>query len=64
MNILIVCGEYFNQSNGLSLIAGWYGMNFRYMPELEWRYGYLAVFLLSVAVIVYCLILFKRKKWL
>jgi len=48
----------------LSLIAGWYGMNFRYMPELEWRYGYLAVFLLSVAVIVYCLILFKRKKWL
>ena len=48
----------------LTLIAGWYGMNFRYMPELEWRYGYLAVFLLSVAVIVYCLILFKKKKWL
>ncbi len=48
----------------LTLIAGWYGMNFRYMPELEWRFGYLAVFLLSVAVIVCCLILFKRKKWL
>ena len=48
----------------LTLIAGWYGMNFRYMPELEWRYGYLAVFVLSVAVIVCCLILFKRKKWL
>ena len=48
----------------LTLIAGWYGMNFRYMPELEWRYGYLAVFVLSVAVIVYCLRLFKRKKWL
>ena len=48
----------------LTLIAGWYGMNFRNMPELEWRYGYLAVFLLSVAVIVYSLILFKRKKWL
>jgi magnesium transporter len=48
----------------LTLIAGWYGMNFRYMPELEWRYGYLAVFVLSVAVIVYCLVLFKRKKWL
>ena len=48
----------------LTLIAGWYGMNFRYMPELEWRFGYLAVFLLSVAVIVFCLVLFKRKKWL
>ena len=48
----------------LTLIAGWYGMNFRYMPELEWRYGYLAVFLVSIAVIVFCLILFKRKKWL
>ena len=48
----------------LTLIAGWYGMNFRYMPELEWRFGYPAVFVLSVAIIVYCLILFKRKKWL
>ena len=48
----------------LTLIAGWYGMNFRYMPELEWRFGYLAVFVLSVAVIIGCLILFKKKKWL
>ncbi len=48
----------------LTLIAGWYGMNFRYMPELGWRYGYLAVFVLSIAIIVFCLILFKRKKWL
>ena len=48
----------------LTLIVGWYGMNFRYMPELEWRFGYPAVFILSVAVVVCCLILFKRKKWL
>ena len=48
----------------LTLIAGCYGMNFRYMPELEWRFGYPAVIVLSVAVVVYCLILFKRKKWL
>ena len=48
----------------LTLIAGWYGMNFRYMPELQWRYGYLAVFVLSLAVIVFCLNLFKKKKWL
>ena len=48
----------------LTLIAGWYGMNFRYMPELEWRLGYPAVIVLSAAIVVYCLILFKRKKWL
>ncbi len=48
----------------LTLIAGWYGMNFRYMPELEWRFGYLIVFLVSVAIVIFCLILFRKKKWL
>ena len=48
----------------LTLIAGWYGMNFRYMPELEWRFGYPAVILVSIAVVVFCLILFRKKKWL
>ena len=48
----------------LTLIVGWYGMNFRYMPELEWRFGYLAVIIVSVAVVIFCLIFFKKKKWL
>ncbi|MCR4712187.1 MAG: magnesium transporter CorA [Clostridia bacterium] len=48
----------------LTLIAGWYGMNFRYMPELEWRAGYPAVIAVSVAVVIFCLILFKKNKWL
>ena len=48
----------------LTLIAGWYGMNFRYMPELEWRAGYPIVIAVSVAVAVFCLVFFKRKKWL
>ena len=48
----------------LTLIAGWYGMNFRYMPELEWRLGYPAVILVSIAIIIFCLILFRKKKWL
>lgn len=48
----------------LTLIVGWYGMNFRYMPELEWRYGYLTVIIVSIAVVIFCLILFKKKKWL
>ncbi len=48
----------------LTLIAGWYGMNFRYMPELEWKWAYLGVFVLSIAIVVGCLIWFKRKHWL
>jgi magnesium transporter len=31
---------------------------------LEWRFGYPAVIVLSVAIVAYCLILFKKKKWL
>ena len=34
----------------LTLIVGWYGMNFKYMPELNWKYGYLAVILLSAVI--------------
>ena len=48
----------------LTLIAGWYGMNFRYMPELEWRYGYPAVIAVSAAIVAGCLIWFRRKKWM
>lgn len=46
----------------LTLIVGWYGMNFKHMPELEWRFAYpaLAVFcFMLVAVILYY---FKKKK--
>ena len=48
----------------LTLIVGWYGMNFRYMPELEWRFGYPVVIVVSIAVAVACLLFFKKKKWL
>ena len=48
----------------LTLIAGWYGMNFRYMPELNWRFSYPAVIVLSVVIVAVCLIWFKRKKWM
>ena len=47
----------------LSLIAAWYGMNFQYMPELGWVYGYPAVILLSVLVVAVCLIFFKRRHY-
>lgn len=47
----------------LTIIVGWYGMNFKYMPELGWKYGYLYVGILSVAVIVLLIIIGKKKKW-
>lgn len=48
----------------LTLIVGWYGMNFRYMPELETKWGYPGVIGLSVAIIIGGLWFFKKKKWL
>lgn len=48
----------------LTLIVGWYGMNFTYMPELSWKYGYLFVIILSVLVAVICILYFKKKKFL
>lgn len=46
----------------LSLIAGWYGMNFEGMPELRWRHGYLFVSVLSALVVMACFWFFRRKK--
>lgn len=48
----------------LTLIVGWYGMNFHFMPELTWEYGYLSVIVLSIFVIFGCLYLFKKRKLL
>ena len=48
----------------LTLIAGWYGMNFRYMPELEWRLGYPVVIAVSLVIVVASLVFFKKKRWL
>lgn len=48
----------------LTFIAGVYGMNFEYMPELEWKYGYLAAWILMIGMVVGMLVYFKKKKWL
>ena len=47
----------------LTLLVGWYGMNFQ-MPELQWKYGYPVVILVSVALVVALIFVFKKKKWL
>ena len=48
----------------LTLIVGWYGMNFRYMPELETVWGYPVVIAVSALIVILSLIFFKKKKWL
>ena len=48
----------------LTLIAGWYGMNFKYMPELEFKASYPIVILVSIIIVVISLIFFRKKKWL
>jgi magnesium transporter len=48
----------------LTFVAGIYGMNFKYMPELEWRWSYPIVWLIMIAVAIVMLCYFKRKKWL
>ncbi|MDO8479024.1 MAG: magnesium/cobalt transporter CorA [Candidatus Rokubacteria bacterium] len=47
-----------------TMVAGVYGMNFKFMPELEWRYGYPAVMAGLTVVCVYLYYRFKRSGWL
>ncbi len=48
----------------LTLIAGWYGMNFKYMPELEYKAAYPITIVVSAAIVICSLVFFKKKKWL
>lgn len=48
----------------LTFIVGVYGMNFKYMPELEWHFGYPMVWLVMLAIGVTMLIFFKKRNWL
>ena len=61
MTILTVITAIFTP---LTLITGWYGMNFKYMPELEYRWSYPVVILLSIAIVVSCVLYIKKKKWM
>jgi len=48
----------------LTLIAGIYGMNFKWMPELEWKYGYFYALMLMAVVGTSIIVYFVKKKWL
>jgi magnesium transporter len=47
-----------------TMIAGVYGMNFEFMPELRWRYGYPAVMVVMVAICATLYRRFRRAGWL
>ena len=48
----------------LTFITGIYGMNFKFMPELEWRTGYFEVLAVMLVLALIMMLYFKRKKWL
>jgi magnesium transporter len=48
----------------LTFVAGIYGMNFAFMPELQWRWGYPLIWVIMIAVAGVMIGYFKRKKWL
>jgi magnesium transporter len=61
MKILTIIGTIFIP---LTFIVGIYGMNFKFMPELEWRGGYFVVWGVMIAVGASLMMFFRRKKWL
>ena len=46
----------------LILLVGWYGMSFKYMPELQWEYGYPCIGGLSILIVLICILILKKKK--
>ena len=60
MKTLTIVGSIFIP---LTFIAGIYGMNFTYMPELSWKWGYLSIWILIILVFLFMLYYFKNKKW-
>ena len=60
MKVLTVISSIFMP---LTLITGWFGMNFVNMPMLKWQYGIPAVVLISAVVVAAMVVLFKKKKW-
>ncbi len=60
MKVLTVIATLFIPT---TFIVGVYGMNFEYMPELKWRYGYLLIWMVIIGVTSAMLFYFKKKKW-
>ncbi len=61
MKILTMVGTIFLP---LAFIAGVYGMNFKYEPELGYQYGYPAFWLVCIVIVLVMIAFFRRKRWL
>jgi magnesium transporter len=61
MKVLTVIGTIFIP---MTFFAGVWGMNFKYMPEIGWHWSYALFWLLMVAIAIFMLLYFRRKKWL
>ena len=60
MKVLTIIATIFIQ---LTFLAGIYGMNFQYMPELAWKFGYPLALTVMGSIGIIMLVFFKRKKW-
>lgn len=47
----------------LTLLVGWYGMNFKFMPELNYRYSYYIFIAVCAAIVAILIAIFKKRKW-
>lgn len=47
-----------------SFIVGLYGMNFEFMPELDWEYGYVFVWVIIILIVTGLLLFFRKRKWI
>ncbi len=47
----------------MTLITGWYGMNFKVMPELGWSMSYFVLIAVAIVIVTVEIIIFKRNKW-
>jgi magnesium transporter len=48
----------------LTFLAGIYGMNFDFMPELRWKGAYFVLWLIMIVIFIFMVIYFRKKKWL
>ena len=61
MQVLTIIGTIFIP---LTFLAGVYGMNFKYMPELGWKYSYPAIWGIMIIITCVMILFFRRRKWL
>lgn len=48
----------------LSFLAGVYDMNFKYIPELKWKFGYFLFWVICILFSIFSIFYFKKKKWI